>query len=92
MASIQDLDPVTEKRGPTWWREIVFKAIIKRDGAICYFCEKPFETSDFLHCHHKWPVKRGGIDDLDNLVLAHHSCHLRFHAKLRRKITAYIKF
>ena len=101
MAKITDLTPVT-KRGQTWWREIVFKAIIKRDGAVCSYCHRDFLTEDLLHCHHVLPVIDGGIDDLDNLVLCHNSCHMKLHAEMRgysrflanlgtKVFTAYVK-
>jgi hypothetical protein len=54
-------------------------------GNCCYFCKKPFKISDF-------PLK--GKDKLnihhisyepEIKVLAHESCHKKFHAKHKKK-------
>jgi 5-methylcytosine-specific restriction endonuclease McrA len=67
------------------WKEIVWAAILKRDGTACYFCRREFQTGQKMHIHHRIPVKIEGPDDLDNLTLAHAHCHLSFHTSTRHK-------
>ena len=71
-------------RKATWWRKIVYEAIIKRDGPLCCLCLNEFRTTDRLHCHHVLPVIEGGGDELDNLVIVHGACHTKWHARQRK--------
>ena len=45
---------------------------------------------DEIHCHHKKPVSKGGIDEYKNLVIVHEYIHMLIHATMEETITAYL--
>lgn len=66
-------------------RMIEIICLMLRDNpAKCYFCGKHFKSSDF-------PINSRDALDIHHVtydpvykVLAHHKCHLKFHAEQRR--------
>lgn len=64
--------------------EIIHLLLKNPDNAKCYFCGKPFKSSDFpidgpdlIHIHHTSYVP-------EVKVLAHRKCHKKFHANLKK--------
>ncbi|MDF1494567.1 group II intron reverse transcriptase/maturase [Caproiciproducens sp. CPB-2] len=45
---------------------------------------------DEIHCHHKVPLCKGGMDKYENLVILHRNVHLLIHATNPETITAYL--
>ena len=57
--------------------------VSRRDNGCCYLCGGEPTPDDPMELEHLTPVADGGaLDDLDNLGLAHRSCH---DAKTRRE-------
>ena len=50
--------------------------ILKRDGAHCVICDKPFMPNSEITIDHWIPKAAGGSDDLENLRLAHKKCNV----------------
>lgn len=46
---------------------------------------------DEIHCHHKVPLRKGGTDKYENLVILHRKVHLLVHAVTPEAIAAYLK-
>lgn len=44
---------------------------------------------DEIHCHHKVPLRKGGTDRYDNLILLHDNVHKLIHATTLETIQAY---
>src|ERR1044071_9997283 len=57
--------------------------ILKRDGAICYFCHEALDLSKkgSVTLEHLTPLSRGGTHTPDNLRIACRSCNSRKHNK-----------
>lgn len=45
---------------------------------------------DEIHCHHKIPLKNGGTDKYDNLVIIHRDVHTLLHATREETILTYL--
>ena len=43
-----------------------------------------------IHCHHKIPVKNGGTDKYENLVIVHKYIHILIHATAQETINKYL--
>ena len=43
-----------------------------------------------IHCHHKIPIRMGGSDQYDNLVIVHRDVHILIHAADPTTIKAYL--
>jgi 5-methylcytosine-specific restriction endonuclease McrA len=67
--------------------------IIKRDGHICYLCNRPVDLNAnpvqgqpgwelYPHIEHVIPLAKGGDDTLDNVKLAHAICNINKGTKL----------
>lgn len=50
-------------------------ALINKHGAVCAICTEPFKSMKEITFDHKTPISKGGLDELDNLQLAHLSCN-----------------
>jgi 5-methylcytosine-specific restriction endonuclease McrA len=50
-------------------------AIVMRDGDCCYICRQGPDPLDPWEVEHVKPKAMGGLDELDNLALAHRSCN-----------------
>jgi hypothetical protein len=73
------------------------RRIFERDGYLCFYCDKDVSGTfkDPLHsgsADHLLPVKRGGTDDLDNLVTACRSCNSRKSQKTLEEYRAYVAY
>jgi 5-methylcytosine-specific restriction endonuclease McrA len=66
-------------RPPRWswqqWEEATIM-LLGRDGDQCALCAQPLRGD--ADRHHRMRRKEGG-DRLENLVLAHHRCHMAIH-------------
>jgi 5-methylcytosine-specific restriction endonuclease McrA len=52
--------------------------LIKRDGDVCWYCERPFADPMVRRTiDHRMPLVLGGDNSLDNLVLACYECNQR---------------
>jgi 5-methylcytosine-specific restriction endonuclease McrA len=57
--------------------------LIERDGVICHLCQQPVDPAlprnDRMGAtiDHVIPLSKGGVDELDNLKLAHWICNIR---------------
>jgi 5-methylcytosine-specific restriction endonuclease McrA len=49
--------------------------LIRKHGAVCYLCQKPFETLKDTTIDHWVPLSKGGLDKLENYRLAHTECN-----------------
>lgn len=47
--------------------------------------------AEFVHCHHKIPVKQGGTDKYENLTIVHVLVHKLIHATKPETINKYLK-
>lgn len=54
--------------------EVKRAALLERDGSDCWFCGKPL--GEDITIEHLVPRSKGGVNHLDNYVLAHQSCNL----------------
>ncbi|WP_186130131.1 HNH endonuclease [Burkholderia gladioli] len=75
-------------RDKTW---PMFEALLKRDGAACFYCGEPTDEADRT-LEHLVARAHGGPDHLSNLVLAHRRCnanagHLSAMEKIRMRET-----
>ena len=50
--------------------------LINKYGAVCYYCELPFEKMRDITIDHHVPTSKGGEDTLDNYRLAHFRCNM----------------
>lgn len=46
-------------------------------------------TIDNIHCHHKIPIKNGGTDKYENLIIIHKNIHVLIHATTQETIEKY---
>ncbi|GET44527.1 RNA-directed DNA polymerase (Reverse transcriptase) [Microseira wollei NIES-4236] len=53
--------------------------IAQRQQWICPICGEPLFNGEELHTHHKIPVKDGGNDAENNLLILHYACHRHIH-------------
>lgn len=53
--------------------------IATRQQWKCPVCGEPLCNGEELHTHHKIPVKDGGNDGENNLLILHHACHRHIH-------------
>lgn len=49
--------------------------LINKYGAICFYCEIAFTSMKEITFDHFIPRSKGGLDDLENLRLAHLHCN-----------------
>jgi group II intron reverse transcriptase/maturase len=56
----------------------------------CYITSQKMEIGD-IHCHHKTPIKSGGNDRYQNLVLVTEQTHRLIHATASEVIQRYLK-
>lgn len=69
----------------------LYRALLKRDGAACFYCGAPTDEADRT-LEHLVARAHGGPDHLSNLVLAHRRCnanagHLSAMEKIRMRET-----
>lgn len=69
----------------------MFNALLKRDGAACFYCGELTDDADRT-LEHLVPRAHGGPDHISNLVLAHRRCnanagHLSAMEKIRMRET-----
>jgi 5-methylcytosine-specific restriction endonuclease McrA len=50
-------------------------AVIERDGTSCYYCGRPKLSGRTATLDHVVPLRHGGADSLDNLVLSCPRCN-----------------
>gem|GEM_PF-3757102 len=51
------------------------RTLVKRDGAICAICAKPFKCKGDITLDHRVARSKGGGDNIENLQLAHEPCN-----------------
>lgn len=51
----------------------------------CFITGIRLETGE-VHCHHKTPIKYGGSDEYDNLIIVHKDIHKLIHSTNKQKI------
>ena len=73
----------TSVNNPGWISEIKERLVDQTNGE-CQECHGFFDTEK-LHLHHILPAASGGKDQLINLELLCHRCHLARHRKLNGK-------
>jgi 5-methylcytosine-specific restriction endonuclease McrA len=49
-----------------------------------------FESTDEIHCHHKVPIKLGGTDEYENLMLVLEEVHKLIHTTAQETINKYL--
>jgi 5-methylcytosine-specific restriction endonuclease McrA len=49
--------------------------LIKKHGNICYLCTLPMEKMKDITIDHVIPISKGGMDELENYMLAHFGCN-----------------
>lgn len=49
--------------------------LINRYGAVCFYCDLIFEKMKDITFDHYIPRSKGGLDELENLRLAHLHCN-----------------
>lgn len=54
----------------------LWSSVYSRDRGACLRC---CETQGKLDAHHRLPRSRGGKDELENLILLCHRCHMAVH-------------
>lgn len=59
---------------------VSYKAVLERDGFVCYLCNKPVKLGE-LHFDHIVPLSRGGGHKEENISVTHATCNLRKHNK-----------
>lgn len=57
------------------WKTITRKAVRKRDGTQCFYCDYPFTEEFPPTLEHLLPVSAGGTDHISNIVLACDPCN-----------------
>jgi len=71
--------------GDNWSKQR--QATLKRDNYCCRVCGlSQDKLKSSLIVHHRFSVKDGGTNDLDNLICVCHSCHASIEPKLKKKI------
>lgn len=54
------------------------KTLINKYGAVCFYCETAFSKMRDITIDHYLPLSKGGVDEIENLRLAHWECnHLK---------------
>jgi group II intron reverse transcriptase/maturase len=56
----------------------------------CYVTGQEFRTTAEIHCHHKKPIKCGGNDKYENLILVLEPVHILVHATKTETIAKYM--
>jgi len=64
----------SERNNANYNAQALIRAIVERDGANCFFCQKPVPRSDRT-VEHLVPRAHGGPNHLSNLFLAHKDCN-----------------
>lgn len=80
-----------------YWRErqskknrYLFKTrsiLWRKQNGQCKVCMDNIDNGERVEVHHILPRKRGGKDNIDNLVMLHANCHRQIHSKLGQQIT-----
>ncbi len=55
----------------------------------CTITGKPLSIGE-IHCHHKTPIKKGGTDKYDNLLIVAEEVHILLHAQKTETIKKYL--
>lgn len=69
------IPPAVEARRAKLRGSAVHKALLKRDGDRCFYCNRKLGNDQSRE--HLVAAANGGSDRLDNLVLAHHTCNVK---------------
>lgn len=69
--------------------KVSYEAILERDGAWCYICEKPIEPHHKINFDHVIPLVRGGSHSETNLKVTHSNCNHRKGKRLLEEMTPY---
>lgn len=56
--------------------------LITKNGSDCSICKRPFNTKKQITIDHIQPLSKGGVDDIENMQLAHYRCN-----RLKRNMT-----
>lgn len=57
----------------------------------CAITQRVFRTTKEIHCHHKIPREKGGMDNYQNLMLILNEVHKLIHAKTEETIRKYLR-
>lgn len=75
------------KKKPRFLKKKIRFLVFERDRFTCQYCgRKPNCDDVILHVDHIIPVKKGGSDDMSNLVTSCSSCNLGKSARLIKNI------
>ena len=82
-------------RQPLYGRSIEYAdnriSLYSAQKGKCAVTGEKFTSMDEIHCHHKQPKSKGGIDDYQNLVLVTETVHKLIHATNAEIIQKYLQ-
>ena len=64
--------PTKQKRRKTY---VNIKMRLYRETDVCYRCGKPIIVFEDATLEHKVPLSQGGLDNINNMALAHEKCN-----------------
>lgn len=71
--------------------QLIYENNIKKYGTLtCYLCLKYINFGDD-NLEHKIPISRGGINEYNNLAVAHKNCNCKKHSKTEKEYRNLIK-
>ena len=73
------------KYGKSYWTDGKYRKVAEEQGWKCPVCGEHLFNGEELETHHIVKVKDGGIDDKDNLVHLHKTCHRHVHSGKQKK-------
>jgi 5-methylcytosine-specific restriction endonuclease McrA len=56
-------------------RRWVKRQLLRQYGAVCALCEHRIVNMKDVTLDHIVPLSKGGVDELDNICLAHENCN-----------------
>lgn len=71
-----------ERKAYIAWKKSLISSLRQRDGKVCQLCNKPIDfkvknpnARDYPTIDHIVPLSKGGLDELENMQLAHRKCN-----------------
>jgi len=75
-----------QKNGKSYWEKgSKYYEVAKLQNWKCPICGEPLLNGEEVETHHKVPVAKGGLDDIENLQHLHKACHKQVHSKTKLK-------
>jgi RNA-directed DNA polymerase len=76
----------SSKYGKQYWAKgSKYEQVAKFQNWKCTVCGDNLFNGEEIETHHRVPVAKGGLDDIENLMHLHKACHKQVHSKSKSK-------